>query len=557
VDALTARDPSHLGDWELLARLAEGGMGVVYLARRDGQIAALKAVQEQLAWDEEYRLRFRHEVEALRTVRSPFVVRLLDADADARTPWLVMTYEPATSLDVTIRRSGPLQRFHGLRFLSKLAQGVAALHEAGIIHRDVKPSNVLVTDDGPRIIDLGIARVDEGSATGTYGPLTEAWSSPEQLDAHPEVSPATDVFNLGLVAGFALTGTHPFGRSSSPRALAAMIVAMCAGRPSQLENVDWDVRELVTACFAAASDRPSPEELARGFANLARGVEVDVHAGDFGTRLVAWHVPRELHGRGESAARPATTGAPATGDGAADRVSENGNAEVARSGSGSSEVSAPSAGDDEVAPSRPRTADPRGRFVVLPANIGWNPLIGLDDELGGALCQAGIASDRGVEDLRWSWDGHEFVLPLSGGLPEPAGGQSLWDWLDEQVRRVSLTWSRADVGGRLIHLAGGDELFLSLNPDVAASRPHFVVLETAGVRDRRSPVELGRQSFVSDREVWDEADEERLAELFLDGTSLHELCELFGRSARAIVRNLEHGGVVQPLGSHTPAAVAR
>lgn len=263
MEGLKPRDPRRLGDWELVARVAEGGMGVIYLARREEKVAALKAIKEQLAWDEEHRLRFRHEVAALRCVRSPFVARLLDAETEAATPWLVTEYEPATNLDVAIRRSGPLQRFHGLKFLAKMAEGVRALHEAGVIHRDIKPANVLVTDDGPRIIDLGIARVTAGSLTGTYGPLTEAWSSPEQLDAHPDVAPATDVFNLGLVAGFALTGKHPFGRSGSSRQLAAMIVAMCAGRPGHLE-VDADVRELLLACFAKPDERPTPEELARG-----------------------------------------------------------------------------------------------------------------------------------------------------------------------------------------------------------------------------------------------------------------------------------------------------
>jgi serine/threonine protein kinase len=517
MNPLTERDPERYGRWQLLARVAEGGMGVVYLAGRDGEVAALKAVQQQLAWDEEYRLRFRHEVEALSKVRSPFVVQLRDADPDAPTPWLVMDYEPATSLDVTVRRSGPLQRFHGLKLLSKLAQGVAALHDAGVVHRDLKPSNVLVTDDGPRIIDLGIARVDEGSATGTYGPLTEAWSSPEQLDAHPQVTAATDVFNLGLIAGFALSGVHPFGRSGSTRALAAMVVAMCAGRPAHLD-VDHDIRELLLACFAAPAARPTPEELARGFTNLARGHQLDVREGDFGRGLLPWQVPDDVAIARHAAPAPATT-----------------------NGSG---------------PSAPqRVEDVNGRFIVLPASLGWNPLVGLDDEVSTALRASSVVSRRGDQELRWTWRGYEFILPLAGSLSAPGPDETLWSWLDGQVSRFDLPATRADIGGRVVHTSSpADELFVSLNPDVSPERPHFVVLETD---DDPSPPPSSEMSYAgrSGRELpWDEAEEERLTAEFLGGVPIQRLAEAFGRSARELCHRLEVLGVVERIRTTDAAA---
>lgn len=494
---LTERDPAGFGDWQLLARIAEGGMGVVYLAGRDGEVAALKAVQQQLAWDEEYRLRFRHEVEALRCVHSPFVVQLRDADPEAPTPWLAMDYEPATSLDVNVRRSGPLQRFHGLKFLSKLAQGAAALHEAGIIHRDLKPSNVLVTDTGPRIIDLGIARVHESSATGTYGPLTEAWSSPEQLDAHPEVTAATDVFNLGLVAGFALTGRHPFGRSGSTRALAAMVVAMCAGRPDHLA-VDEDVRDLVLACFAAPVDRPTPQEIARGLTNLARDLTLDVAHGDFGASPGAWKLPKGQE----------TTPAP---------------------------------------PTSPSIADAAGRFVVLPASLGWNPLVGLDDEMSTALTAGGTHPIQQDGELRWSWRGHRFTLRLIGGLTAPVADESLWDWLDRQTNRSQVTAPIAEIGGRIVHIsAPANELYVSLNPDVAPERPHVVVLETDDdPSDCRTELSYAGRSG---REIpWDETEEEALIAGFVGGTPIQRLADDLARPARALCRRLVLLGVLEPL----------
>jgi serine/threonine protein kinase len=507
VEPLTERDPERLGDWELLARVAEGGMGVVYLARREGEIAALKAVQEQLAWDEEYRLRFRHEVDALSCVRSPFVVPLLDADTDGDTPWLVMAYVPATSLEVTIRRSGPLSRLHGLRFLSKLSQGVGALHAAGVTHRDLKPSNVLVTDDGPCIIDLGIARVDEGSGTGTYGPLTEAWSSPEQLEAHPEVSPASDVFNLGLIAGFALCGKHPFGRATSVREIAAMVVAMCSGRPTALE-VDPDVEQLLVQCFADPDQRPSPGSLTQSFANLARGVDLDSAAEEVRLRLNQWHTQRNP----SLASRP--------GD------DEPGTT------SGGAEVSAP--------------AKERHRFVVVPASLGWNQMLGMNDELQGALQAASLQPDRRQTELTWSWRDQEFVLPFGQDVELPDGDESLWHWLDRQVEPFSLQDAAADLGGRLLYLPQGRRLYISLNPDVVPGRPHHVVLETEPQRRPTELEELGAR-YPNHGAVWDEADEERLVQQFLDGVPLDRLVEDFGRSASALCARLEMLEVLEPV----------
>ena len=517
MEPLTERDLTELGDWELLARIAEGGMGVVYLARRSGEVAALKAVQEQLAWDEAYRLRFRHEVEALSSVRSPFVVPFLDADPDGETPWMVMAYVPSTSLEVTIRRSGPLRRLHGLRFLSKLAQGVGALHTAGVIHRDLKPSNILVTDDGPCIIDLGIARVDEGSSTGTYGPLTEAWSSPEQLEAHPEVTPASDVFNLGLVAGFALCGSHPFGRATSVRELAAMIVAMCSGRPTALD-VDPDVEQLLLACFAAADERPSPTHLTRAFAELARA-DRDPEAPETRVRLNLWDtyapvpsVPSaevEDHGRGAS-----TTGAPAV---------------------------------DDAAPPEPH------RFIVVPASMGWNPVLGMNDELLGALRAGGLQPHRGDIDLWWTWKGQEFVLPFGQQVAVPDPEETLWTWLDRQIEPFSLDRTTTDVGGRIIYLPPGrGRLYVSLNPDVTPGRPHYVALETTGTQTAQDDDGLGSR-YPNHGAVWDEAEEEHLIQRFEDGVPIARLITEFGRTASALCARLELLDVLEPVAAPSRA----
>jgi hypothetical protein len=290
-------------------------------------------------------------------------------------------------------------------------------------------------------------------------------------------------------------------------------VAMCAGRPDHLD-VDEDVRELLLACFAGPSARPSPDELARGLTNLARGNRLDVEHGDFGRGLMPWRVPAELGiTPSEAASEPSTAG---------------------------TDPPLPQPVDDVV-----------GRFIVLPASLGWNPLVGLDDEVSTALRASCIQGSRRTDELRWSWRGYEFVLPLVGSLSAPNPGETLWTWLDHQTSRFAIAASKADIGGRIIHTSSpADELFVSLNPDVSPERPHFVVLETdddAPQRDR--PEELSYSRRSGNGIPWDETEEERLSAEFLRGVPIQRLAESHGRSVRALCHRLEVLGVVERLRS--------
>ncbi|MDX3419019.1 serine/threonine-protein kinase, partial [Streptomyces sp. MD20-1-1] len=165
---LDTDEPRVVGPYRLLGRLGSGGMGRVYLGRSaGGRTVAVKIVHPHFALDEEFRARFRREVDAARRVGGAWTAPVLDADPDARVPWVATAYAAGPSLTVAVTELGPLPE-HTVRTLGAgLAEALAAVHGLGLVHRDVKPSNVLLTLDGPLLIDFGIARATDGTASLT------------------------------------------------------------------------------------------------------------------------------------------------------------------------------------------------------------------------------------------------------------------------------------------------------------------------------------------------------------------------------------------------------
>ncbi|MET7652491.1 MULTISPECIES: bifunctional serine/threonine-protein kinase/ABC transporter substrate-binding protein [unclassified Streptomyces] len=260
MEPLRAGDPSRLGRYRLLRRLGAGGMGVVFLARAPGgAIAAVKTVRASYADEPGFRARFRREVEVARRVDSPWVVPLLDADADADTPWLATSFVPGPSLSETVDTFGPLApasvRVLGVR----LAEALDAVHAAGLVHRDVKPGNVLLAPDGPRLIDFGIARAPEATALTSSGVIvgSPGFLSPEQAQARGgEIGPPSDVFSLGCVLAFAATGVRPFGGGGA----AGMLLRTVYEDPDPAALPD-DLAPLLRACLD--KDPPRRPTLAR------------------------------------------------------------------------------------------------------------------------------------------------------------------------------------------------------------------------------------------------------------------------------------------------------
>ncbi|MFD3516677.1 serine/threonine-protein kinase [Streptomyces sp. NPDC058657] len=264
---LEAGEPQNIGDYRLLGRLGSGGMGRVYLGRSaGGRTVAVKVVHPHFALDEEFRTRFRREVEAARKVGGAWTAPVLDADPDAPVPWVATGYVAGPSLTQALAAHGPLPASSVRVLGAGLAEALTAVHALGLVHRDVKPSNVLLTLDGPRLIDFGIARATDGTASLTSTGVSigsPGYMSPEQI-LGKGVGPAADVFSLGAVLSYAATGAAPFPGDS-----AASLLYKVVHEEPELEGLEGDLLDLVTACLAKrAADRPTPAELA---ARLAPG----------------------------------------------------------------------------------------------------------------------------------------------------------------------------------------------------------------------------------------------------------------------------------------------
>lgn len=258
-------EPTVVGPYRLLGRLGSGGMGRVYLGRSaGGRTVAVKIVHPHFALDEEFRARFRREVDAARRVGGAWTAPVLDADPEAAVPWVATAYAAGPSLAAAVADGGPLPA-PSVRVLGAgLAEALAAVHELGLVHRDVKPSNVLLTLDGPLLIDFGIARATDGTASLTSTGVSigsPGYMSPEQILGKGATG-AADVFSLGAVLAYAATGESPFPGDSS----AALLYKVVHEEP-QLGEMDGELRELVGACLAKdPAARPTPGEVARRLA---------------------------------------------------------------------------------------------------------------------------------------------------------------------------------------------------------------------------------------------------------------------------------------------------
>ncbi|MFB4271672.1 serine/threonine-protein kinase [Nonomuraea sp. GTA35] len=236
-EPLRPDDPEAIAAYRIVGRLGEGGQGVVYLAQApDGRPVAVKVLRESARGDE----RFAREIAAARRVEPFCVAQVLDASLGGR-PYIVSEYVEGPSLQQAGRHHGAdLQRL-----AVSTATALAAIHQAGIVHRDFKPANVLLGRDGPRVIDFGIARAADSALTVTSGIVgTPAYMAPEQL-AGAYVGPAADVFAWASVMVFAGTGRPPFGDDSLP----AVINRILNHEPF-LGDLPEPLRPIVHACLA-------------------------------------------------------------------------------------------------------------------------------------------------------------------------------------------------------------------------------------------------------------------------------------------------------------------
>ncbi|MEY9931128.1 serine/threonine protein kinase [Catenulispora sp. GP43] len=264
MEQLRADDPQWIGGYRLVRRLGSGGMGLVYLGRTaGGRTVAVKRVHADLANDSEFRARFRQEVAAARRVGGRWTAPVFDADTEGPQPWVATGYVAGPSLQAAVREFGPLPPASVRALGAGLAEALSAVHGLGLVHRDVKPSNVLLALDGPRLIDFGITRALDAAVQLTRTGLlvgSPGYLSPEQAQG-TAAGRASDVFSLGAVLAFAAAGTPPFGEN---QAVATLLYRVLHEAPD-LGRLDPGLRALVAACMAKnPAERPTTEQVRAG-----------------------------------------------------------------------------------------------------------------------------------------------------------------------------------------------------------------------------------------------------------------------------------------------------
>lgn len=281
-------------------------MGVVYLASSPvDDVVAVKLIRADLAQDPAFRARFRREVDAARRVGGICTARVRDADLEGERPWVVTDFVAGPNLADLVARHGPLPADQQRALAAGLAEALAAVHDAGVIHRDLKPTNVLCSPAGPRLIDFGIAQAADATSATLTGQLvgSPSWMAPEQIRGQ-SATPAIDLFALGSVLAFAATGRPPFGDGQMEAVMYRILnEEPDLGPPGVIAS---ELHPLIEALLSKdPTARPSPNriltELAGSSANPAHAVTVMLDR--------TWVLPAS-EAVGISAA-PAGTGTPA------------------------------------------------------------------------------------------------------------------------------------------------------------------------------------------------------------------------------------------------------
>jgi len=310
--------PRHerLGTYRLVEEIGEGGMGVVHLALDPrGRAVAIKVLRAHVANDDEARTRLRREVETLSLIRDPRVASVIDADVMASRPYIVTRYVPGPALDDWVEEHGPLDADALLRLACGTAEAIRAIHACGVVHRDIKPGNVLLEDGEPVLIDFGIAHVED-DVRHTMGGLvmgTPGYLSPELVEGAP-ITDATDWWGWAATITFAASGRPPFGRGRMD-----VVLAKVRAGEVDLEGVDPRLVPLLRASLSPRpEERPHADDVIDALERFASGRAATVPTPRVGTwddRTTAVPPPEPptevLQSRGTAVFPPASL--PATG----------------------------------------------------------------------------------------------------------------------------------------------------------------------------------------------------------------------------------------------------
>lgn len=252
---LLPTDPVTIGPFRVIGRLGSGGMGAVYGALdAEHRCVAVKVIHAEHARRPEYRELFAREAELVSRIDAECTPRFLGADPNAPEPWLATEFVPGRTLQQHVREFGPLDEAALRAFAAGTAEALAAIHAAGVVHLEVKPGNIMLAPDGPKVLDFGIARAIGGTTDkNVYG--TPGWAAPERLDRQPG-TPAADMFAWGGLIVFAATGRSPFGTGTSAELLERVRAGDC-----DLTGVPEELMELVARALSTDPEaRPTAVE---------------------------------------------------------------------------------------------------------------------------------------------------------------------------------------------------------------------------------------------------------------------------------------------------------
>lgn len=290
----SVEDPAgrRVGPYRLRAMLGQGGMGVVHRALddRDREVA-LKLLRPELAKDATFHRRLAREVETMRRVRSPHVAEVLDADLSGERPYIVTRFIDGRPLDDWVRDAGPLSGGPLGRVAAGLADALSAIHDAGVIHRDLKPNNVMLVDGAPVLIDFGIAHLADATRLTRTGVVvgTPGYMGPEVIGGAPP-GPAQDIFGWAATVTYAATGRSPFGGG----AIDAVLARILAGGP----DLDGVPSRLEPFLREALDHDPERRPSARQLSEWVRDADLGAPVAPTGVvRTVAERPPRDEPGK--------------------------------------------------------------------------------------------------------------------------------------------------------------------------------------------------------------------------------------------------------------------
>ncbi|REK87147.1 hypothetical protein DY245_28530 [Streptomyces inhibens] len=264
MNPLGTGDPLRLGPYRLLGVLGEGGMGKVYVGQDGaGTVAAVKVLRPELTHEANLVQRFVREAQAAQAVTSKGVACVLGAQTEGGRPWIATEFLTGPTLDEAVEAYGPFDEPAVRAIAASIARTLADIHAAGLIHRDLKPPNIVLTSDGPRVIDFGIARPEHGHTLTTTGqiPVTPGYGAPEQVLGRRVAAPA-DVFSLGAVLVYVASGRRAFDATH----IAALQYKVVHDE-ADLDGVPEQLRPLIAPCLAKdPAARPTPAQIAAAFA---------------------------------------------------------------------------------------------------------------------------------------------------------------------------------------------------------------------------------------------------------------------------------------------------